>query len=42
MIYIIITSYNEPNSTRTAINKFLSQNIKEDYRIIVADPFPED
>jgi len=41
MIYIIITSYNEPNSTRVAINKFLNQNIKEDYKIIVADPFPE-
>src|SRR3989344_2162465 len=41
MIYIIITSYNEPNSTRIAINKFLDQNIKEDYKIIVADPFPE-
>src|SRR3989338_2977519 len=41
MINIIITSYNEPNSTRIAINKFLDQNIKEDYKIIVADPFPE-
>ena len=41
MIHIIITSYNEPNSTRIAINKFLNQNIKEDYKIIVADPFPE-
>ena len=41
MIHIIITSYNEPNSTRIAINKFLNQNIKENYKIIVADPFPE-
>jgi poly-beta-1,6-N-acetyl-D-glucosamine synthase len=41
MIHIIITSYNEPNSTRIAINKFLNQNIKEKYKIIVADPFPE-
>lgn len=41
MIYIIITSYNEPNSTRLAINKLLNQNIKEEYKIIVADPFPE-
>ena len=41
MIHIIITSYNEPNSTRIAINKFLNHNIKEKYKIIVADPFPE-
>lgn len=41
MIHIIVTSYNEPNSTRIAIKKLLNQNIKEDYKIIVADPFPE-
>ena len=41
MIHIIITSYNELNSTRIAINKLLNQNIKEDFKIIVADPFPE-
>ena len=41
MIHVIITSYNEPNSTRIAINKFLNQNVKERFKITVADPFPE-
>lgn len=41
MIDIIITSYNEPKATLHAINSFLKQNIKEDFRIIVCDPFPE-
>ena len=41
MIDIIITSYNEPKATLRAVNAFLDQKIKEDFRIIVADPFPE-
>ena len=41
MIDIIITSYNEPKATLRAVNTFLNQNIKEDFRIIVCDPFPE-
>src|SRR3989344_5750327 len=41
MIHIIITSYKEPNSTKKAIDSFLNQNIKEKFKIIVADPFPE-
>jgi len=41
MIHIIITSYGEPKSTAKAIIAFLSQNIKQDFKIIIADPFPE-
>ena len=45
MIHIIITSYNEPKSTEKAINSILEQNldkkIKEKFKIIVCDPFPE-
>ncbi len=41
MIDIIITSYNEPNSTLRAVNAFLNQGIEEEFRIIVSDPFPE-
>jgi cellulose synthase/poly-beta-1,6-N-acetylglucosamine synthase-like glycosyltransferase len=41
MIDIIITSYNEPQATLRAVNVFLSQKIKQDFRIIVVDPFPE-
>jgi len=41
MIYIIITSYNEPITTEKTINQILDSNIKEDYKIIVSDPFPE-
>ncbi|MBI2630261.1 glycosyltransferase family 2 protein [Candidatus Pacearchaeota archaeon] len=41
MIHIIITAYGEPNSTIRCINSFLSQKIKQNYKIIVADPFPE-
>jgi len=41
MINIIITSYNEPNSTKRAINAFLNQKIKEKFKIIVVDPFPQ-
>jgi cellulose synthase/poly-beta-1,6-N-acetylglucosamine synthase-like glycosyltransferase len=41
MIYIIITSYNEPKSTERAIKVILKQKIKEKFKIIVADPFPE-
>ena len=41
MIHIIITSYNEPKSTLRAINSFLNQKIKKEFKIIVCDPFPE-
>jgi cellulose synthase/poly-beta-1,6-N-acetylglucosamine synthase-like glycosyltransferase len=41
MINIIITSYNEPKATLRAVNKFLNQKIKEEFKIIVVDPFPE-
>jgi biofilm PGA synthesis N-glycosyltransferase PgaC len=41
MIDIIITSYNEPKATLRAINTFLKQPIKQEFRIIVCDPFVE-
>ncbi|MBI2448950.1 glycosyltransferase [Candidatus Pacearchaeota archaeon] len=41
MINIIITSYKEPKSTVRAVNAFLKQDIKEDFKIVVVDPFPE-
>ncbi len=41
MIYIIITAYGEPKATEKAINSILGQNIRQNYKIIVADPFPE-
>ena len=41
MINIIITSYNEPKATLRAINSFLKQEIKQDFRVIVSDPFSE-
>jgi len=41
MLHIIITSYKEPESTVKAVNAFLKQKIKEKYKIIVVDPFPE-
>ena len=41
MINIIITSYNEPKSTKRAVETFLNQRIKEKFKIIVIDPFPE-
>jgi len=41
MIYIIITSFNEPKSTLNAINCIVHQKIKKKYKIIVSDPFPE-
>jgi len=41
MMHIIITSYNEPKSTLRAINSFLNQKIKQEFKIIVCDPFPE-
>ncbi|MEK6914105.1 MAG: glycosyltransferase [Nanoarchaeota archaeon] len=41
MIDIIITSYNEPKSTLRAIQSFLNQSFKEEFRIIVCDPFIE-
>jgi len=41
MINIIITSYGEPKSTIRAIKCFLEQDIKEEFQIIVVDPFLE-
>jgi len=41
MINIIITSYNEPKATVRAVKTFLDQKIKEKFKIIVVDPFPE-
>lgn len=41
MINIIITSYKEPKSTLRAVKSFLSQDISQDFRIIVSDPFEE-
>ncbi len=41
MIDIIITSYKEPKATLKAVNTFLRQKIKQDFRITVVDPFPE-
>lgn len=41
MIDIIITSYNEPKSTLRAVNAFLNQDIEEDFRVTVVDPFPD-
>ena len=41
MIDIIITSYNEPNATLRAVRAFLNQDIQEEFRIIVCDPFVE-
>ncbi|MBI4159196.1 glycosyltransferase [Candidatus Woesearchaeota archaeon] len=41
MIHIIITACGEPNTTEKAIRAFLEQDIKEDYEIIVSDPFTE-
>ncbi|MDP4012398.1 MAG: glycosyltransferase family 2 protein [Candidatus Nanoarchaeia archaeon] len=41
MIHIIITAYGEPKSTEKAVKAFLNQNIKQDYDIIVCDPFEE-
>jgi len=41
MITIIITAYGEPKSTEKAINSILKNNIKEPFKIIVCDPFPE-
>lgn len=41
MIHIIITACGEPNTTERAIRAFLEQDIKEDYEIIVSDPFTE-
>ena len=41
MINIIITSYNEPKATKRAVDAFLKQKTKQDFKIIVVDPFPE-
>jgi cellulose synthase/poly-beta-1,6-N-acetylglucosamine synthase-like glycosyltransferase len=41
MINIIITSYKEPKSTLRAVQAFLTQNVYDDFKIIVVDPFAE-
>src|SRR3989344_4631890 len=42
MIHIVITSFNEPKSTIRAVKTFLEQeNVKDKFKIIVVDPFPE-
>lgn len=41
MIHIIITSFNEPNSTIRAVRAFLNQRIEQKFEIIVVDPFPQ-
>jgi len=41
MIYIIITSYGEPDLTIKSVESLLNQNIKQKYKIIVSDPFPK-
>ncbi|PIO08204.1 hypothetical protein COU59_02195, partial [Candidatus Pacearchaeota archaeon CG10_big_fil_rev_8_21_14_0_10_34_12] len=41
MIHIIITAYGEPKSTIKAVNSFIEQKIKQKYKILVVDPFPE-
>ena len=41
MIHIIIAACGEVNSTERAITAFLKQNIKEEFEIIVSDPFTE-
>lgn len=41
MIHIIITSFNEPNSTVRAVKAFLNQKIEDRFEIIVVDPFAQ-
>jgi len=41
MLNIIIAAYGEPKSTELAINSILKQGIKQKFRLIVSDPFPE-
>lgn len=41
MIHIIITSYDEPKSTIKAIQAILEQDIPQEYKIIVAEPFED-
>lgn len=41
IIHIIITSFNEPKATVRAVQAFLNQRIKDKFKIIVVDPFPE-
>lgn len=41
MINIIVTSYNEPEATLKAVNRILSEDIKTEFKVIVADPFIE-
>ena len=41
MIDIIISSYGEVNAAEKAIRSILDNNIKQDFRILVSDPFSE-
>ncbi len=41
MINVIITSYNEPNSTIRAVTTFLNQAENSQIKITIVDPFPE-
>jgi len=41
MIYIIITSYNEPKATVKSVRTILNQEIPKPYKILVSDPFIE-
>ena len=41
MINIIITSYGEPKATSRAIDCFLNQNIKQEFKVTIIDPFLE-
>ncbi len=41
MITVVVTAYGEPKATERAVRKILEQEIPQDYRIVVADPFVE-
>ncbi len=41
MITIVVTAYGEPKATERAVRKILEQEIPQEYRIVVADPFVE-
>ena len=40
MIHIVITSYKEPIATVRAVKSFLNQKVREKFKIIIVDPFP--
>lgn len=41
MIYIVITSYNEPLATIKAIESVLKQEFSKEFKLIIADPFED-